>query len=146
MATDVKQPDNGAIINNYYDKLKKELKELIVKKKTVDKALNSLEESIYKHEGAYLEDTQNGNIIRGFDGYLKGASNRRRSMFSDNDRLFSLSSSTYLRTLQREPSVGIESDDAKAASTKKKRRKVDDSTSASEGEPPKRPRISFKDE
>ena len=134
--------DNSALTNAYYEKLKKELKDLIAKKRVVDKNLNNLEENVYKHEGAYLEDTQHGNIIRGFDNYLKGSVNRRKTTANDTDRLFSLSSATYLRTLQRDASMGPDSDDARASGRKKKRRK-DESSSGSEGDASKRARISF---
>ena len=53
------------------------------------------EENIARCETNYLEDTQNGNIVRGFDNYIKGAASRRRNNISDSDRIFSLSSLTY---------------------------------------------------
>ncbi|KAK9480173.1 histone acetyltransferase subunit NuA4-domain-containing protein [Lipomyces japonicus] len=110
-----------------YEKLKKELRDLISKKKSVDKNLAIVEEQVFKIEGAYLEDTPYGNIIKGFDNYLKagnvallgsssnsgggsgagssaGGNNgvKRRGGYTDADRLFSLSSATYLRTVQKE--------------------------------------------
>lgn len=85
-----------------YDKLKKELKEMISKKRTLDKNLNSLEEQIYKYEGSYLEDTQNGNVIKGFDNYVKNNPNKRRATFSEQDRLFSLSSAVFLKVKMKE--------------------------------------------
>lgn len=85
-----------------YDKLKKELKEMISKKRTLDKNLNNLEEQIYKYEGSYLEDTQNGNVIKGFDNYIKNNPNKRRATFSEQDRLFSLSSAVFLKVKMKE--------------------------------------------
>ncbi|KAG0798618.1 hypothetical protein G6F22_004045 [Rhizopus arrhizus] len=79
-----------------YEEAKQELQALLNRKKQVDTNLINLEHAIYLFEGSYLEDTQqNGNIIRGFDGYLSTRSDRRKPKFTELDRLFSLSSSTY---------------------------------------------------
>jgi chromatin modification-related protein EAF6 len=49
-----------------------------------------------------LEDTQqNGNIIRGFDGYLSGRQDRKKPKFTELDRLFSLSSYTYQKVREK---------------------------------------------
>ncbi|KAK9448954.1 histone acetyltransferase subunit NuA4-domain-containing protein [Limtongia smithiae] len=91
-----------------YETLRRELRDTISKRRTLEKNLAVLEDQLFKFEGAYLEDTPNGNIIKGFDAYLKsgtagaahGASNnsiRRKATFTDSDRLFSLSSATYLK-------------------------------------------------
>lgn len=54
------------------------------------------EENIAKCEIQYLEDTQPyGNIVKGFDNFIKGTAARRRTNISDADRIFSLSSFTY---------------------------------------------------
>lgn len=52
---------------------------------------------MYKFETSYLEDTQNGNIVRGFDNYIKGTVARRRAAIGDADRVFSMSSWTYMK-------------------------------------------------
>lgn len=87
----------------------------------------SLEETIYRHETTYLEDTTSaGNIIKGFDNYIKSSAitsaataaggpsggtisgsaagggggpgtARRKTVISDTDRVFSRSSTSYMR-------------------------------------------------
>jgi chromatin modification-related protein EAF6 len=58
-----------------------------------------LETTIYHSEGAYLTETYlqgGGNIIQGFDNYLKNQTvTRRRNEVTEADRLFSTSSATY---------------------------------------------------
>ncbi|KAG5513530.1 hypothetical protein PMAC_000962 [Pneumocystis sp. 'macacae'] len=130
----------------YYEDKKKELRELISKKNSVDKTLAALEEKIYKLEGAYLEDTaQGGNIIRGFDGFLKGSSYKKRTDYTDNDRLFSFSSGTFLKFLHKNELY--DDSDTSTTQKKKKRRKTDGDSSGSSKDLPyvtKRVRISFR--
>lgn len=109
----------------YYEKVRKQLRDLIQAKRHQDKQLvrqtyskylptkllltcwleTLYEDNIFKAETTYLEETQNGNIIKGFDNYIKGGVTRRRTNFSDSDRIFSLSSLTYaakVRTVRRD--------------------------------------------
>jgi chromatin modification-related protein EAF6 len=98
----------------YYEKVRKQLRDMLYQKRHHDKqlvgscfsALDAVlkylhdlqalyEDNIFKAETAYLEETQNGNIIKGFDNYIKGGVARRKTNFSDSDRIFSLSSLTY---------------------------------------------------
>ncbi|CAO3688621.1 unnamed protein product [Umbelopsis ramanniana] len=90
------QPQNSPATRQKYEEAKQELQALLSRKKQVDNNLANLEHSIYLFEGSYLEDTQqNGNIIRGFDGYLTNRPDKKKQKFTEFDRLFSLSSSTY---------------------------------------------------
>ena len=57
------------------------------------------EQSIFQKETEYLENTPLGNIITGFDGYIKGgtsaAAQRKRTGLIDQNRVFSRSSISY---------------------------------------------------
>ncbi|KAI9770330.1 MAG: hypothetical protein M1840_003489 [Geoglossum simile] len=101
----------------YYEELRRKLRESLLKKRVLDKTLANLEDQIFRFENSYLEETTAGNIIRGFDSYIKGSSasssggagsssaggagavggSRRRALVNESDRVFSRSSSTYLR-------------------------------------------------
>jgi chromatin modification-related protein EAF6 len=67
-----------------------------------------LEDNIQQQETAYLEETGPGNIVKGFDNYIKsaattttaggaGTATRRKAPISDIDRIFSRSSTSFLR-------------------------------------------------
>lgn len=70
----------------------------------------ALEDNIFKLETAYLEETSAGNIVKGFDNYIKGSAGigagggagagtatRRKAAINDADRIFSRSSASFLR-------------------------------------------------
>lgn len=58
-----------------------------------------MEESIAHKESAYLDSNPAGNIITGFDNYMKGtggaAAQRRKAGSLDQNRVFSRSSVSY---------------------------------------------------
>ncbi|GAB1520882.1 chromatin modification-related protein eaf6 [Rhizoctonia solani] len=82
-----------------YEGARKDLVNALMKRKDIDKQLAALESQIYTFEGNYLTETTNsgGNIIQGFENYLKhpNAANRKKYEITDGDRIFSNSSSTY---------------------------------------------------
>ncbi|KAL1843747.1 hypothetical protein VTJ49DRAFT_128 [Mycothermus thermophilus] len=84
----------------YYEKQRHHLKELIFKRKQMEKKLANIEELILAKETEYLESTPSGNIITGFDNYIKGgtaaaAAQRRKASMTDQNRVFSRSSVSY---------------------------------------------------
>lgn len=102
------QPQSFEEANQRYEELKKQLKEALEKKRQLDHDLTDLESQIYLYEGSYLNSTalSGGNVIRGFDTYVKanvGAVPGNRASGNPNsssdDRMFSSSSATYQRSL-----------------------------------------------
>ncbi|KAK1226302.1 chromatin modification- protein eaf6 [Marasmius sp. AFHP31] len=87
-----------------YIALKKELLAAIPKKRNLDKKLAQLETQIYNIEGTYLTETaahSGGNVIQGFENYLKNQTTaRRRIDAAEHDRLFSTSSLTFQKSLE----------------------------------------------
>ncbi|GAO16139.1 hypothetical protein UVI_02040340 [Ustilaginoidea virens] len=82
-----------------YKKSQARVRELVEKRRLLEKRLNQVEESILTKEASYLESTPSGNIITGFDSYMKGisgaAAQRRKSGPADQNRVFSKSSMSY---------------------------------------------------
>ncbi|TKA60889.1 hypothetical protein B0A49_10095 [Cryomyces minteri] len=97
----------------YYEKLRRDLRSSLQKKRDLDAQLATIEDSIYRTEGAYLDETAAGNIIKGFDNYIKGTSvggaatgagaagggRRKGGGSSEADRVFSRSSISFMRSL-----------------------------------------------
>ena len=96
----------------YYESLRVNLRQILEKKRKLDEQLATLEDQIYKAEGTYLEETANsGNIVRGFDGWVKGVQlggsgsggragagdDRRRARIREDERVFSRSSVGWMR-------------------------------------------------
>ncbi|KAF2088150.1 NuA4-domain-containing protein [Saccharata proteae CBS 121410] len=89
----------------YYEKLRRDLRDALARKRNLDDILGRIEDSIYRAETSYLEETSAGNIIKGFDNYIKGSTGgagnvsagpRRKAQINDADRIFSHSSQSFL--------------------------------------------------
>ncbi|KAJ4163335.1 hypothetical protein LMH87_005070 [Akanthomyces muscarius] len=82
-----------------YKKSQARVRELVEKRRLLERRLNQVEEGIVQKESAYLENTPSGNIITGFDNYMKGisgaAAQRRKTGPMDQNRVFSRSSISY---------------------------------------------------
>lgn len=87
-----------------FEAAKKELKQALDKKREADKRLAEVEVHLYQLEASYLTETtanSGGNIITGFENYLKNQGiGRRKFEVTDSDRMFSASSTTYQRSLE----------------------------------------------
>ncbi|KAM9933976.1 hypothetical protein OXX80_006416 [Metschnikowia pulcherrima] len=87
-----------------YTKLKNDLTRSILRKKEIDSKLAELEDTIYEKETDYFNESTYGNIVKGFDNFAKnssGGSNKRRLVITDEDHIFSMSSATFVKTLQK---------------------------------------------
>lgn len=89
----------------YYEALRSTLRQTLERKRKLDEQLATVEDQIFKLESSYLEETaSSGNIVRGFDGWVKGVQvgraageDRRRGRIRDEDRVFSRSSVSWVR-------------------------------------------------
>ncbi|KAL2155109.1 hypothetical protein VTH82DRAFT_3785 [Thermothelomyces myriococcoides] len=83
----------------FYESQRKQLRELISRRRALEKKLAAIEEHIAVKEANYLESTPAGNIIIGFDNYVKGgnaaAAQRRKTGLTDQNKVFSRSSVSY---------------------------------------------------
>ncbi|KAM9900480.1 hypothetical protein OXX79_005122 [Metschnikowia pulcherrima] len=126
-----------------YTKLKNDLTRSILRKKEIDSKLAELEDTIYEKETDYFNESTYGNIVKGFDNFAKnssGGSNKRRLVITDEDHIFSMSSATFVKTLQKkqgtastttdlddyedsvEPANGNAGKDASAATSARKKK------------------------
>ncbi|RFU76219.1 chromatin modification eaf6 [Trichoderma arundinaceum] len=82
-----------------YKKAQARVRDLVDRRRQLERRLASMEESIAQKEAAYLDSTPSGNIITGFDNYMKGtsgaAAQRRKTGPAEQNRVFSRSSISY---------------------------------------------------
>ncbi|PWN19631.1 NuA4-domain-containing protein, partial [Microstroma glucosiphilum] len=90
-----------------YTALKAQIQETLRKKRNIDRTLSDLESQIWLFEGSYFTSTaaSGGNIVKGFENYLKGgpagaSSGASADAVANEDRVFSASSLTYQRSLE----------------------------------------------
>lgn len=145
----------------YYESLRRSLRETLTRKTLLDKSLLSLETSLYRAETLYLEDTGAGNIIRGFDNYIKGTSTtlasagggggnggggagggRKRGGVGDGDRVFSKSSVGFAREVSPEEGLREEGEEEEEG-VGRRRRKGEDGGEGDGERGPKRLKITY---
>lgn len=82
-----------------YKKAQARVRDLVEKRRLLERRLTQVEDGIAQKESAYLESTPAGNIITGFDNYMKGtsgaAAQRRKAGPMEQNRVFSRSSISY---------------------------------------------------
>ncbi|CDS00184.1 uncharacterized protein SPSC_00920 [Sporisorium scitamineum] len=130
------QPGSLEEATQRYQAIKLALRTGLANKRIIDRALIDLESQIYLFEGSYLQSTASsgGNIVKGFDSYLKNSSASAGSARGNNsnnnaaaalgdipleDRIFSLSSATYQKSLELKANEGGVDDDSSANNTPK---------------------------
>jgi chromatin modification-related protein EAF6 len=115
----------------YYEKLRRDLRDTLQRKRLIDRNMAAIEDQIYRSETAYLEETSTaGNIVKGFDNYIKASAvsssansaggtisgsaaggglgaSRRKAAISDGDRVFSKSSVSYSTRDSDTPSSAV---------------------------------------
>jgi hypothetical protein len=82
-----------------------QLKELLKKKQQMLKNLDTIENSLYNLETSYIEESNYGNILKGYEAFLSSRTPSRRHRPMDSDRIFSRSSITFQK--QEETAYGI---------------------------------------
>ena len=73
------------------ESLEKKLHSLVNSKRNCEKKLLSIESHLFTLEVSYLNETNFGNLVKGFDGYI-GLRQERKRRVTESDRIFSGSS------------------------------------------------------
>ncbi|KAI0383803.1 NuA4-domain-containing protein [Hypomontagnella monticulosa] len=81
-----------------YNKQRQNLRDLLAKRKQNERQLAQIEQTIVDLEAKYLNNTRSGNIVKGFDNYIKGtssAASRKQGELKEEDYIWSRSSISY---------------------------------------------------
>lgn len=95
-----------------YTKLKNDLTQLILRKKETEAKLAALEDQIYEKEADYFDESTYGNIVKGFDSFAKTSlGGKRKMVYTDEDHIFSMLLSSFVKTLLRKQGTTTDLDD-----------------------------------
>jgi len=94
--TQPSQPSPSSRGMPHYEKIRRDLRSSLQKRQALEDKLQKLDNSLLNYERQYLEENPGGNIIKGFDNYVKymsggGGAGRRKGGFTEADRVFSRS-------------------------------------------------------
>lgn len=94
-----------------YTELKNQLIKEITKKQELTEKLNDLEDLIYDKESEYFNESQYGTIVKGFENFSKNTNaNKKKIVYTDEDHIFSLSSTQYIKNLMRRQGEPVKED------------------------------------
>lgn len=135
-ATAASVPNSLEEATQRYQSTKLAVRTGLANKRIIDRSLIDLESQIYLFEGSYLQSTASsgGNIVKGFDAYLKnsasGSAGRGASAVvpevAVEDRIFSLSSATYQKSLELKANEGVVGEEERESASNTPKKSADD--------------------
>lgn len=95
-----------------YNQLKSQLTREILKKQELTNKLTQLEDKIYERENDYFNESTYGNIVKGFENFSKNTlnNNKKRIVYTEDDHIFSLSSTQYIKELSKRQGHSMKED------------------------------------
>ncbi|EST09347.1 Histone H4 acetyltransferase, NuA4 complex, Eaf6 [Kalmanozyma brasiliensis GHG001] len=134
-STSVSVPGSLEEATQRYQSTKLAVRTGLANKRIIDRSLIDLESQIYLFEGSYLQSTSSsgGNIVKGFDAYLKnsstGSTGRASAVVPEvpvEDRIFSLSSATYQKSLEQKANEGLVGEEERESAGNTPKKTTDD--------------------